>query len=65
MQGSMHNALQRAHLENAPRGPAVVEAKDDKIVYEITFDLPNARLQPTVGDPAVVLGDDRTTTQVP
>ena len=52
-------ALQRAHLENAPRGPAVVEAEDDKIVYKITFDLPNAGLQPTVGDPAVTLGDDR------
>ena len=53
------DALWRAHLENAPLGPAVVEAKDDKIVYKITFDLPDAGLQPTVGNPAVVLGDDR------
>jgi hypothetical protein len=57
----LHNAgidaddmLQRAHLENAPRGPAVVEAEDNEIVYEITFDLPNAGLQPAVGNPAVV-----------
>ncbi len=40
-------------------GPAVVKVEDNKIVYEITFDLPNAGLQLTVGDPAVVLGDDR------
>jgi hypothetical protein len=52
-------ALQRANLENAPRGPAVVEAKDDEIIYEITCNLPDAGLQPTVGDPAVILGDDR------
>ena len=37
----------------------MVEAKDDKIVYEIKFNLPDAGLQPTVGDPVVVLGDDR------
>ncbi len=42
-----------------PRGPAVVEAKDDETVYEIMFDLPNAGLQPTVGNPAVALGNYR------
>ena len=42
-----------------PHGPAVVEAEDNEIVYEITFNLPDAGLHPTVGDSAVVLGDDR------
>ena len=63
---ALHNAgidadttLRRAHLENAPRSPAVVEAKDNEIVYKITLDLPNAGLQPTVGNLAVALGKDR------
>ena len=65
-EAALHNAgidtddtLRRAHLENAPRGPAAIEAKDDEIVYEIMFDLPDAGLQPTVGNPAVVLGNNR------
>ncbi len=27
-------------------GPALIDANDDKIVYELMFDLPNAGLQP-------------------
>jgi hypothetical protein len=29
-----------------PQSPAIVEANQDKIVYEITFDLPDAGLAP-------------------
>ncbi len=52
-------ALRRAHLGTARDGPAIIDAKDAEIVYELTFDLPNAGLPPAVGDAAVVLGDDR------
>jgi hypothetical protein len=37
-----------------PQGPAIVEADQDKIVYEITFDLPDAGLAP--GQNAVPAG---------
>jgi hypothetical protein len=53
------DALQRAHLGTAKDGPAIIDAKDDEIVHELTFNLPDTGLQPTDGDAAVVLGDDR------
>ena len=52
-------ALWRAHLGTARDGPAIIDAKDDEIMYMLTFDLPDAGLQPTDGDAVVVLGDDR------
>ena len=40
-------AAQAVALANAERGgAALIEADDDKIVYKITFDLPNAGLPP-------------------
>ncbi len=39
-----------------PWGPAIVEADQDEIVYEITFDLPDAGLAP--GQNAVPAGAD-------
>jgi hypothetical protein len=65
-EAALHNAgidadeaLRRAHLGTALDGPAIIDAEDDKIVYELTFDLPDAGLPPADGDAAVVLGDDR------
>ena len=52
-------ALRRAQLGDTPPGPAMVEANEDELVYKLTFDLPDAGLQPTDGDAVVVLGDDR------
>ena len=52
-------ALQRANLGAGWDGPAIIDAEDDEIVYELTFNLPDAGLQPMNGDAAVVLGDDR------
>jgi hypothetical protein len=40
-----------------PWGPAIVEADQDKIVYEITFDLPDAGLAP--GQKAVPASADK------
>jgi hypothetical protein len=37
-------AAQAAAAGDQQRGPALVEADDNKIVYEITFNLPNAGL---------------------
>ena len=53
------DALRRANLGAARNGPAIIDAEDDEIVYELTFDLPDAGLQPMTGDAAVVLGDNR------
>jgi len=65
-EAALHNAgidadeaLRRAHLGTARDGPAIIDAEDDKIMYELSFDLPDVGLQPTDGDAAVVLGDDR------
>jgi hypothetical protein len=52
-------ALRRATLGAGRDGPAIIDAEDDEIVYELTFDLPDAGLQAMNGDAAVVLGDDR------
>ena len=39
-------ALRRANLaNNTPPGPAVTEADEDELVYELTFDLPDALLR--------------------
>jgi hypothetical protein len=63
-EAALHNAgidadeaLWRAHLGTARDGPSIT--KDDEIMYELTFNLPDAWLQPTDGDAVVVLGDDR------
>ena len=63
-EAALHNAgidadeaLWRAHLGTARDGPSIT--KDDEIMYELTFNLPDAGLQPTDGDAVVVLGDDR------
>ena len=54
-------ALRRANLaNNMPPGPAVTEANEDKLVYELTFDLPDAGLAPLIANPDVLLGEDRT-----
>jgi hypothetical protein len=46
--------------EPVPReaGPALIDANDDKIVYKITFDLPDAGLEPPEGVTAIPLGGD-------
>jgi hypothetical protein len=44
------------------QGLALVEANEDKIVYEITFDLPDAGLPTANADLQVPLGDDRDNT---
>ena len=41
------------------RGAAVVEANEDKLVYEIMFDIPDERLL------QVPLGEDRDDTSIP
>ena len=65
-EAALHNAgidadeaLWRAHLGTARDGPAIIDAKDNEIVYQLTFNLPDTGLQPADGDAAVVLGDDR------
>jgi hypothetical protein len=51
--------------DNIARGPAIVEAEADKIVYELTFDLPDAGLPPPDAALHVPLGDDRNDALVP
>ncbi len=46
------------------RAPAVIEGNDNKIVYEVTFKLPDAGLVPIANDFDVLLGDDRDNTLV-
>jgi hypothetical protein len=46
------------------RAPAVIEGNKDELVYEITFELPNAGLVPIANDFDVPLGDDRDDTLV-
>ena len=53
------DALRRAQLGTATDGPAIIDAKDDEIVHELMFNLPDTGLQPMDGDAAVVLGDNR------
>ena len=48
---------QGTHVQ-AP-GPALIEADGDEIVYEITFDLPDAGLTGTVAENMSVMGDSR------
>ena len=51
--------IRRAHgNDNGPRGAALVEADEDKIVYKITFDLPNAGLIPPKPHDLLPLGDN-------
>ncbi len=44
--------------------PAVIESNEDKLVYEVTFELPDAGLVPIADNFAVPLGDDRDDTLV-
>ena len=37
----------------------MVEGGDDKLVYKLTFDLPDAGLGPTQGNPTMIFGEDR------
>ena len=53
-----NEALRRANLVNNTQ-PAVIEADEDELVYELTFDLPDAGLALPLGDPAVLLGANR------
>ncbi len=46
------------------RAPAVIEGNEDELVYEITFELPDAGLVPIANDFDVLLGDDRDDTVV-
>ncbi len=46
------------------QGLALVEADEDKIVYKITFDVPNAGLLTANADLQVPVGDDRDNTAV-
>ena len=48
---------QGAHVQ-AP-GPALIEADGDEIVYEITFDLPDAGLNGTIAENMSDMGDSR------
>jgi hypothetical protein len=52
-------ALRRAQLGDTPPGPAMVEANEDELIYELTFDLPDAGLGPTQGNQTMILGEDR------
>jgi hypothetical protein len=52
-------AFRRAQLGDTPPGPAMVEANEDELVYELTFDLPDAGLGPTQGNQTMILGEDR------
>ena len=44
--------------------PAVIESDEDELVYEVTFELPDAGLVPIADNFAVPLGDDRDDTLV-
>jgi hypothetical protein len=44
--------------------PAVIESNKDELMYEVTFELPDARLVPIADNFAVLLGDDRDNTLV-
>jgi len=48
---------QDAHVQAA--GPALIEAEGDEIVYEITFDLPDAGLAGTDAEHMSDMGDSR------
>ena len=52
-------ALRRAQLGDTPPEPAMVEANEDELVYELTFDLPDAGLGPTQGNQTMIVGEDR------
>jgi hypothetical protein len=46
--------LRTAQLqEDIPRGPAVVDANNNKIIHKITFDLPNAGLVEILSHPMI------------
>ena len=58
--------IRRAHgIEDKPQGAALVEADDDEIIYEITFDLPDAGLVPPGPPDLLPLGDNRNDTAEP
>ncbi len=59
-------AIQQARANNLSQaqGPALVEADEDELVYEITFDIPDAGLLPADDDPGEPLGDDMNDTLV-
>jgi len=46
------------------QAPAVIEPEDVEIVYEVTFDLPDAGL-PMANDPNLILGDQNNDTIIP
>jgi hypothetical protein len=52
-----HQITKDARERNGARGPAVVEADDNKIIYEITFDLPDEGL--LAADQGAQLADTR------
>jgi len=54
----------RANDLSQAQGPALVEADEDELVYEITFDVPDAGLLPAADDPGEPLGDDMNDTLV-
>jgi hypothetical protein len=58
--------IRRAHRnEDKPQGAALVEADDDEIIYEITFDLPDAGLVPPGPPDLLPLGDNHDDTAEP
>ena len=59
-------AIRRARENDLSQaqGPPLVEADDDELVYEITFDIPDAGLLPAADDPGEPLGDDMNDTLV-
>jgi hypothetical protein len=58
--------IRRAHgNDNGPRGAALVEADENEIVYEITFDLPDAGLVPPDPRDLLPFGDNRDDTTEP
>ena len=44
--------------------PPLVEANNDELVYEITFDIPDAGLLPPDDDPGEFLGDESNDTLI-
>jgi hypothetical protein len=56
---AMLRQAQAADDENRAHGPALVEADEDELVYELTFDLPDEGLIAPAGALHVPLGNDR------
>ncbi len=65
---TLHNAgidanaiIRNAQGDNVPqaRGPALIKADEDEIVYELTFELPDAGLGVADADAMLEIGNDR------